>query len=222
MVTLGEDGARIWLNKPAGIPVFPPHADPSGDCVLRRLVALDPGRIAHAWPAGFEGGLAHRLDTATSGLVVAARAPADLDALREEFRSGALRKLYLFRSSADPAFEERLVDVPIAHHPRRADRMVAQRPTGRTSHRGRWYAARTRLRRLQGGWWEAEIRTGVTHQIRVHAAFAGVPLDGDPLYAPPADPPPRYCLHALRIVAPLWRSPDAPLPPGLPPLPTVR
>jgi len=211
---LGEDAARLYLYKPAGIPVFPPHRDPAGDCLLARLLTARPERAA-GWPQGFEGGLAHRLDTATSGLMVAARTPDDLPSVRDAFRSGQLRKFYVFRSLAQPWPEARIVDVPIAHHPRRADRMVTPRPTGRTSHRGRWYPAWTRIRHLHGHWWEAEIRTGVMHQVRVHALHAGAPLIGDLLYMPRdavfADVP-GYCLHARRVEGPGWTSPEAPLP----------
>ncbi len=204
---LAADPHRLFLWKPGGIPVFPPHANPAGDCLLARLLAADPAR-AEGWPAGFEGGIAHRLDTATSGLVIAARTPADLGPLREQFGSGALRKLYVFRSAAPAPFAEQVRSEPIAHHPNRKDRMVTRRGP-RTAHRGKWYDAWTRLRDLGGGWWEAEIRTGVTHQIRVHAAAAGIPLTGDTLYGGAEG---RLVLHALRVVGPGWVSPEAPLP----------
>ncbi len=206
-LVLGEDPHRIYLWKPAGIPVFPPHADPAGDCLLARLLVERPDR-ADGWPPGFEGGIAHRLDTATSGLVIAARAPADLAPLRAEFAAGALRKIYVFRSDAPPPFAEQVRTEPIAHHPNRKDRMVTRRGP-RTAHRGKWYEAWTRLRHLGDGWWEAEIRTGVMHQIRVHAAAAGIPLNGDVLYG---GAPGRFVLHHVRMLGPGWASPVAPLP----------
>jgi len=208
-LVIALEATRIWLYKPGGTPVFPPHADPNGDCVLRRLLAHWPER-AEGWPAGFEGGIAHRLDTATSGLLLVARAPADLPPLRELFRSGALRKHYRFRSSG--AGREGVVDVPLAHHPRRADRMVARRGP-RTAHRGKWYPAWTRLTRVGAGDWAAEIRTGVMHQVRAHAAYAGAPLDGDLIYGGAPGP---FFLHHLRMEGPGWVSPEAPLP-TLPP-----
>jgi 23S rRNA-/tRNA-specific pseudouridylate synthase len=204
-LVLGADARRVWLRKPAGLPVFPPHADPAGDCVLRRWAPLaDPG----PWPPGFEGGIAHRLDNATSGLLVAARTPADLEALRAAFRGGLLRKFYVLRAGGGVAFDERVLELPIAHHPRRKDRMVVQRGP-RTGHRGKWYPAWTRLRRLGPDLWEAEIRTGVMHQIRVHAAAAGLPLDGDAIYGGAPGP---FVLHHARIVGPDWASPFVPPP----------
>lgn len=177
-VLLGETPTLRFFDKPAGLPCFPPHAEPDGDCLLARVAAAFPEARA-AFPLGFEGGLAHRLDTLTSGIVVVARSPEALAQVREEW--GRLRKLYHFVSSAPVAFDERVVTAPIANHARRADRVVVQRwPQER--HRGKWLPAWTRLRRRAGPAWEAEIRTGVRHQVRAHAAFAGVPLDGDPLY----------------------------------------
>lgn len=204
---LGEDPHRLYLYKPAAIPVFPPHADPGGDCLLARLLAVAPERAA-GWPPGFEGGLAHRLDTATSGLVVAARTPADLGPLREQFASGLLRKRYVFRSEAPAAFRDVVRTDEIAHHPNRKDRMVTRRGP-RTAHRGKWYPAWTRFRALGEGWWEAEIRTGVMHQIRVHAQAAGIPLAGDTIYGGAEG---RLVLHHVSMLAPDWASPSAPLP----------
>src|SRR5690606_11456797 len=68
-------GVFRTLSKPAGLPVFPPHADPAGDCLLARLLAEEPWRAALPWPAGFDGGIAHRLDVSTSGAVLAASDP---------------------------------------------------------------------------------------------------------------------------------------------------
>jgi 23S rRNA pseudouridine1911/1915/1917 synthase len=212
---LAEDEHRIYLLKPAGVPVFPPHADPAGDCVYTRLCAARPERAA-GWPAGFEGGIAHRLDNPTSGLLVIAKTPRDLEMLRAEFASHTLRKFYLFRSSSIVGFREIVRTDPIAHHPNRKDRMVPQRHP-KIPHRGRWYDAWTRFTARGEGWWQAEIRTGVTHQIRVHALAAGIPLDNDPIYRPqtPEDPlpsdAPRLTLHHACIVAVGWRSPVAPL-----------
>ena len=211
MLVLGADAHRMYLWKPSGLPVFPPHADPAGDCLLARFRAVEPGRAA-GWPVGFEGGIAHRLDTATSGLVVVARAPADLDPLRAQFAGGELRKFYLTRSEALPEFDTRVCTDPIAHHPNRKDRMLVRRGP-RTAHRGRWYPAWTRFERRAAGGLEVEIRTGVMHQIRVHAAAVGVPITGDLLYG---GAPGVFLLHHLRMAGPGWVSPDAPLPVGGP------
>ena len=167
--------------KPPGVPVFAPHADPAGACVLRDVLAAMPWRRDIAWPAGFEGGIAHRLDTATSGALWLADDLAELGAMRAAFASGALRKVYRLQGLVVPPWTEVVCDRAIAHDAKHKRRMVVWRHE-RTPHRGRWYPAHTTFRRLSGTSIEAVITTGVMHQIRVHAAFVGVPLVGDALY----------------------------------------
>lgn len=187
---------RVW-DKPAGLPVLPPHADPEGDCVLARLLAAEPGRSTIPWPRGFEGGILHRLDTSTSGAVAIADDPADLVFLRSLFSEGQLAKRYVLRAARDPGWDENSCDRPLAHDPRHKGRMVVER--GRqTAHRGRWLPAHTTFRRRSGTLFDAVIRTGVMHQIRVHAAFVGIPILGDRRYGggeTPADAPPGLAFY---------------------------
>lgn len=206
MVSLRASGDILptTLAKPAGIPVFPPHDDPAGDCVLARLLASDPGRAALPWPEGFAGGITHRLDTSTSGAVLVADSPDELAAIRAAFASGGLRKTYLLRVARPPVWSTNVCDRAIAHDPRHKRKMTVQRGPS-TPHRGRWIDAHTELRRLDGDRMEAVITTGVMHQIRVHAAFLGVPLLGDRLYGggpTPDDAPPgvTFFLHHVGLV----------------------
>lgn len=185
LALIHEDARFRCVSKPAGLPVFPPHEAPGGDCVLARLLAAFPEQAAPAFPPGFEGGLAHRLDNPTSGLLLVARTPEALAVARAAFSARALEKRYLFVAAREVPWDSHRVLTPLAHDARRRDRMIARRGAD-TPHRGRWYEAETRLRRLGrtplGGLWEAVITTGVMHQIRVHAASVGLALRGDRLY----------------------------------------
>lgn len=197
---------QTWF-KPAGVPVFPPHGDPGGDCVLSRLLAAEPWRASIDWPAGFGGGLAHRLDVSTSGAVAVAADPDELAVLRAHFASHRLRKRYALWSARTPPWTTHACDRPLAHDRRHKRRMVVQRsPT--TPHRGRWYPAHTELRVLGGRLVQAVITTGVTHQIRLHAAFLGAPILGDRLYGggpTPEDAPDglTFYLHCYGFDGPL-------------------
>ena len=188
----------IWLNKPGGLPVFPLHHDPDSDCVLRRLLAEVPEQ-AQGFASGFEGGIAHRLDTPTSGLLLVARSPAALAKARRAFQGKQLTKSYRFLSASTLDPKQRTLLSPIAHHPKNRRKMVVQRNPGSKS-RGKWYPANTRLRHIRGALHEAVITTGVMHQIRVHAAFAGVPLLGDILYGgAPSPSGPGFFLHHAHL-----------------------
>ncbi len=179
--------------------MFPPHSDPLGPCLLRWW---SDQRELPGFPAGFEGGLAHRLDVSTSGVVLACHDPEVLGRAREAFADKRLRKTYRFLSSAPVGFDRVDVSLAVAHDRKRRDRMVVRRGP-RSTHRGRWYPARTELRRVTGALWEARIETGVMHQIRVHAASAGLPLDGDRIYGgAPLEVAPEgvdFALHHARM-----------------------
>ncbi|MEZ4236302.1 MAG: pseudouridine synthase [Myxococcota bacterium] len=210
------------LSKPAGLPVMRPHADSQGDCLLARLLRDEPERASLAWPDGFEGGIAHRLDTGTSGAVAVARDPDDLAALRTLFAEHRLLKRYLLLVARDPGWDEHGTDAPIAHDPRRKGRVVVQRGRS-TPHRGRWLPAETTFRRLDGALFEARMRTGVMHQIRAHAAFLGIPILGDRRYGGGPPPPGAPAgegfhlhhvgfegpdgLHTAPVPTPAWAQP---------------
>ncbi len=177
---LRQDSDWLWLLKPAGLPVFPPHRDPGGASLLGWLLEAHAQQGTPCFPAGFEGGLAHRLDTSTTGVVLAARSPEALGHARELFQGGRLRKHYRFATDREVPWQSHHVTTPLAHHRRRRDRMVVQRGAN-TPHRGKWYPADTRFARRPDGW-HATITTGVMHQVRLHAAWSGLPLLGDRLY----------------------------------------
>ncbi len=187
------------LDKPAGLPVFAPHDDPDGDCLLQSLLAAEPWRGDIAWPAGFEGGIAHRLDNDTSGAVLVADDLDDLAQLRDWFAAHKLIKRYRLLAARDVAWSHNVCDKPIAHDKRKRSRMIVQRGSN-TPHRGKWYDATTTFTRIDGRLFEAIIRTGVTHQIRVHAAFVGMPILGDRIYGGGRDT--RLHLHHVGVEGP--------------------
>ena len=214
-----EDARLLILAKPAGLPVFPPHADPGGDCVLARLRAIRPAQDRLDWPDGFAGGIAHRLDVPTSGILLVARTPADLAWLRGLFAGRHLTKTYHLLTARAVPWSRHATCAPIAHDRRRKKRMVVQRGVA-TPHRGRWLEAHTTFQQLgRAGQaplqrWQAVMRTGVMHQIRVHAGFLGIALAGDRLYGGGPTPdgfPATFALHHHAITGPGLHLP--PLPP---------
>jgi 23S rRNA pseudouridine1911/1915/1917 synthase len=213
---LGNDPSFIYLNKPAGLPTFPRVRGDASDCVLHRVLSELPVQGTVDWPDGFEGGLLHRLDNWTSGLLVVARTMKALELGRAAFVGGHLRKTYLFVSDGAVPWNEHRVCRPVAHHPRDRRKMVWQR--GReTKHRGQWREAETQMTRIGATLWRAQITRGARHQIRLHAASVGLSLRGDRLYGGGGDG--RFFLHHAGLLGWAQDAPVAQLPSDWPSAP---
>ena len=205
---LYEDADLVAIDKPGGVRG---HAlDPrQRRTIAGALVARDPAQAGIGDP--LSGGLVHRLDTGTSGVLVAARTPASWTALRAAFRRHDVVKRYVAIVAGLPAVGT-VVDVPLAHDPQDRRRMRPARSGDRA------WPASTRVCEVAVHGTRAavtvEIRSGVTHQVRAHLAWLGHPVVGDALYGGEASvlPAGRHALHAatleipgrgLRVTAPL-------------------
>lgn len=172
--------ATTW-SKPAGTSVFPLRNGEGPQSVCEQIVCAQPWRKDIHWPDGFDGGIAHRLDVHTSGALWIADSLEELAEMRLRFREGRLTKRYLLLAAKDVAWDSNACDKEIGHDKRKKGKMVVRRGAN-TPHRGRWWPAVTRFSRCSDRLWEVVIHTGVMHQIRVHAAFVGIPILGDGRY----------------------------------------
>ena len=93
LCVLYEDDWLVALDKPAGIPVHPLSADETGT-LAQALIARFPECASASPGAPLECGIAHRLDTETSGVVLAGRTPEAYRRLRDMFSSGGIEKHY--------------------------------------------------------------------------------------------------------------------------------
>ena len=206
LVVVHADGAIVVVDKAAGVPSHPLKPGERGT-LAGALVARFSG-CSSASPDPREGGLAHRLDTDTSGLLVAARTRPAWDRLRAAFGTGAIEKQYLALVEGRPP-ERFSVEVPLAADPRDPRRVIV---ASGAAHRGRAQPAQTELsvaERIPGATLvRARAHTGHRHQVRVHLAHAGYPLIGDRLYGGPAPEVlvqlglNRHLLHAARLDLP--------------------
>jgi 23S rRNA pseudouridine1911/1915/1917 synthase len=194
---LVEDPSFVALDKPAG---RPSHALRSSDLdtVANFLAARFPECVA-AGDSPLEAGLVHRLDTATSGVILAARSKEDWRALRRQFHEGTIEKRYLAVVGGALAHPGEVCR-PIAPHPR-SRRKVLVLENGERSPSAK--TALTRYRPLAAGrgvtLLEVEIPTGRMHQIRAHLAAIGHPVIGDAIYGAGEIPESRHLLHAERL-----------------------
>jgi tRNA pseudouridine32 synthase/23S rRNA pseudouridine746 synthase len=170
------DDSLLVIDKPSGLLAVPGRGPDKQDCLAARVQVRYPDAL-----------VVHRLDMATSGLMVMARGPAAQRELSRAFAAREVNKRYLAvvagRLEAPPE-DWGTIDLPIiVDWPNRPLRIV-DRQRGKPS-TTRWrvlgHAASGSVTRL-----ELEPVTGRSHQLRVHLREFGHPILGDALYAPPA------------------------------------
>jgi 23S rRNA pseudouridine1911/1915/1917 synthase len=191
-----EDDHLIAANKPAGMAVHPLASEETGT-LMNGLVARYP-ELAGVGDQPLMAGALHRIDTGTSGLVLAARTQAAFDALRAQFDAQTVEKVYLALVEGHVAAAGRLTH-ELAHHPGLAHcKMVDARSLAAPDRRLRAETAYKPLELVgRNTLLEVTIRTGVTHQIRAQLALGGWPVVNDTLYgARPVEGCARHFLHA--------------------------
>lgn len=198
---LHRDPWLLVLVKPSGLLSQPGLGPALADSLI--------SRAQRHWP---DVRLVHRLDRDTSGLILLARDATTHRLLSAAFAQRRVRKTYLARVEGVPAARGGLINQPLARVATRPPRygVVPVEQGGKP--------ALTRWRRLPGGTLLLQPLTGRSHQLRVHLAWLGHPVSGDPLYGrlpgggrgaegpgPPLAPPGRLMLHAagLRLRHPI-------------------
>ncbi len=172
---LFEDPFLIVINKPPGLVVHPAPGHPSGTLV---------NGLLHHCPdlAAFGGeirpGIVHRLDKDTSGVMVVAKQPSIHEQLAAQFQNRTVRKTYLaiVQGNMQPSRGE--IHLPIGRHP------TARKQMSTVAGKMRSAETHYRVREALNGatLLELDLKTGRTHQIRVHCAAIHHPVVGDPVY----------------------------------------
>jgi 23S rRNA pseudouridine1911/1915/1917 synthase len=191
------DDAIVAMVKPPGMPTHPLRPGERGT-LANALVARHP-ECAAVSDDPREGGVAHRLDRDTSGVVLAARTRAAWSSLRHSFADGAVQKEYLALVAGLPPSHGR-IDAPMVHVGKRA-RVARSRDLDAQP-------AATAYEVLAHGQGLALVRattnSGRMHQVRVHLMHIGHTIVGDALYGgpPPAEGTHGHFLHASAITFP--------------------
>jgi 23S rRNA pseudouridine1911/1915/1917 synthase len=169
-----EDDDLIVVNKPAGLVVHPAAGISSG--TLANALAFHFQQLSTRGGAA-RPGVVHRLDKDTSGLIVVAKNEAAHENLADQFREREIFKSYVALVHGRVAQDSGSIDQPIARDPRNRTRMAVVRG-------GRPALSLYRVRRAYQRFTllEVEIKTGRTHQIRVHLQWLKHPVVGDAVY----------------------------------------
>ena len=191
---LHQDDARLVLNKPSGLLSVPGRGEDKQDCLSARVQAEFSDAL-----------VVHRLDMATSGLLLMARGLSAQKKLNAAFENRQIQKRYVACVAGhlpmDPQWQT--IDLPIlVDWPNRPLRTI--HPQGQASVT-RWRCIANAIPALKGtSRLELEPLTGRSHQLRVHLQALGHPIAGDRLYAPTDVQAlaPRLLLHACALTFP--------------------
>jgi len=189
---LYRDACMLVLDKPAGIAVHVTAHD---------KVALDAAFPHLQFGLPRPPALAHRLDRGTSGCLVLGRHRKALDRLGKMFKNQRIEKNYLAVVQGVPEQAAGIISAPILKTGEGSKWKLQLDPAGQEA------VTHYRVLSSAEGMSVLELspKTGRTHQIRLHCAFAlGTPIIGDPFYAPPSEH--DMHLHAAKIIIPYYQN----------------
>jgi 23S rRNA pseudouridine1911/1915/1917 synthase len=183
---LYQDDDVLVVNKPAGVIS---HArgrffdEPSVASFVRQKVAA---------LTGDRSGIVHRLDRATSGVMVCAKNPEALSWMQKQFSDRKVQKTYMAIVVGSMPTEEGIIDMPIARNPNKPSSFMVHE-SGKPS------KTNYRVVSQHKGYTLLELKpfTGRTHQLRVHLTHLKHPIVGDELYS--GEPAERLMLHAYSL-----------------------
>lgn len=190
------DDTLLAVDKPAGLLAVPGRGPGKGDCVASRVQAV--------WPDAL---VVHRLDEATSGVMLFGRGAPAQRALSMAFAERRVDKRYEAVVHGLPVDDAGRIELPLAADWPRRPRQKIDVEHGKPS-RTDWAVLSRDALRLRTRLALTPL-TGRSHQLRVHLGSQGHPIVGDALYGDGTDAEPRLLLHAceLRLPHPLSGRP---------------
>jgi 23S rRNA pseudouridine1911/1915/1917 synthase len=178
-----EDKDVIVVNKPRGMVTHPAPGNYNSTLVNALLAHCD--HLA-SLGAPLRPGIVHRLDKDTSGLIVAAKTDAAYKSLVKQLKDRTMEKTYVALVHGVIKNNEGVIEAAIGRHPVNRQKMAVIERSKAKDQRSKSREAFTSFKVLQRfkkyTLVEVKIKTGRTHQIRVHMSYLGYPLVGDPTY----------------------------------------
>lgn len=203
-ITIDFDEAKTVVFPEIDIPII--YEDK--DCVV---ISKPPGLLTHSkgafnpeatvstWlrsrmkaPKGERAGIVHRLDRATSGVMICAKTPEALGWLQKQFSERKAKKTYIAVVAGTPKEPQAIIDMPIERNPKKPQ-------TFRVGSNGKSAVTEYKVLKTNDRLSLLELKptTGRTHQLRVHLQHLGHPILGDELYG--GQPAERLFLHAEEL-----------------------
>jgi 23S rRNA pseudouridine1911/1915/1917 synthase len=215
-----EDERMFAVDKPAGLSVHKTSAQDPHE-TLADIILRERPSLAGVGEDALRPGIVHRLDKATSGVMVIAK---DQDAFRElkrQFQERTVRKDYLALVHSTPKTASGTIDLPLGKVGTRQTTHIEGKRDLTVREASTAYVTEQSFKEFT--LFRVTPRTGRTHQIRVHLKAIGCPIAGDPEYGPRKSPLPaglnRMFLHAERLEVTSPAGPrvalEAPLPKAL-------
>lgn len=190
-----EDGDLLVVDKPQGMVVHPAAGHPGGTLVNALLAHC--GDSLSGINGVLRPGILHRIDKDTSGLLIVAKNDFAHRSLAAQIKEHSFTRIYEAVVHGTVKDDDGTVDAPIGRHPTDRKKMAVTDRNSRSAvthyHVVARYRGFTHVR--------LKLETGRTHQIRVHMAYLGHPVAGDPVYGPRKPVPGLngQCLHARVI-----------------------
>ena len=182
---LYEDEDVVVINKESGMVAHPAAGNPDGTMV-NALLWHCAGRLSGIGGA-IRPGIVHRIDKDTSGLLVVAKTDAAHQALTEQMSVHSIHRVYHAVVYGNLKEDTGFVEAPIGRDPKDRKKMAVTQQNSKYAYTG-WQV----LERFGNFTYIAcKLKTGRTHQIRVHMASIGHPLAGDAVYGP------KNCIRSL-------------------------
>ncbi|HER9712328.1 TPA: RluA family pseudouridine synthase [Streptococcus pyogenes] len=171
-----EDDALAIINKPQGMVVHPSAGHPSGTMVNALMYHI---KDLSSINGVVRPGIVHRIDKDTSGLLMVAKTDAAHQALAEELKAKKSLRKYLAIVHGNLPNDRGMIEAPIG-------RSEKDRKKQAVTAKGKEAVTRFTVLERFGDYSlvELQLETARTHQIRVHMAYIGHPVAGDPLYGP--------------------------------------
>ncbi|QEY34175.1 RluA family pseudouridine synthase [Caproiciproducens galactitolivorans] len=190
-----EDSDLLVVNKPKGMVVHPAAGNRTGTLVNALLAYC--GDSLSGINGVIRPGIVHRIDKDTSGLLIVAKNDFAHQKLAAQIKAHSFTRIYEAVVHGNVKEDDGMVDAPIGRHPVNRKMMAVTEKNSRSAvthyHVLARYEGFTHI--------QCRLETGRTHQIRVHMAYIGHPVAGDPVYGP-KKPVPNLngqCLHARVI-----------------------